>query len=227
MIRRPPRSTLFPYTTLFRSLLYVIIAGFSVEIPVIGTNEQSSRNLFFHVPMWMCMYANFTISVVYSVWYLATNDLRKDIVASSGGSVGVLFGLMGFATGALWSTYTWGGTIVNDPKQLTTGIALTIYLAYLVLRQSFTDLDKRARVSAIYNVFAFALLIPLTYIIPRMVDSLHPGSATSPGFSSKDTNHVMMRVFYPAIIGWVLLSIWIFTLRVRYKKLALKNLLHG
>src|SRR2546422_2543330 len=27
MIRRPPRSTLFPYTTLFRSLLVVIPAG--------------------------------------------------------------------------------------------------------------------------------------------------------------------------------------------------------
>src|SRR3712207_8223443 len=27
MIRRPPRSTLFPYTTLFRSLLYRNVAG--------------------------------------------------------------------------------------------------------------------------------------------------------------------------------------------------------
>src|SRR2546425_5684032 len=28
MIRRPPRSTLFPYTTLFRSLLLVVLSGF-------------------------------------------------------------------------------------------------------------------------------------------------------------------------------------------------------
>src|SRR5258706_3866220 len=27
MIRRPPRSTLFPYTTLFRSLHYVVVNG--------------------------------------------------------------------------------------------------------------------------------------------------------------------------------------------------------
>src|SRR2546425_5563003 len=27
MIRRPPRSTLFPYTTLFRSVLVVLVAG--------------------------------------------------------------------------------------------------------------------------------------------------------------------------------------------------------
>lgn len=208
-------------------ILYTIIAGFSVKVPAIGNNEQTTRNLFFHVPMWICMYTLFTISVVNSVWYLATNDLRKDIRAGSAGSVGVLFGLLGFVTGMLWATYTWGGTIVNDPKQMTTAIALTIYLAYLVLRLSFTDLDKRARVSAIFNVFAFALLVPLTYIIPRMVDSLHPGSATSPGFKSSDTDGTLMRVFYPAMLGWSLLAVWIYTLRARYKKLELKSILNG
>src|SRR2546426_6837247 len=29
MIRRPPRSTLFPYTTLFRSLIYVVVTLFA------------------------------------------------------------------------------------------------------------------------------------------------------------------------------------------------------
>src|SRR3989442_4754332 len=33
MIRRPPRSTLFPYTTLFRSLLLVVIA-LVIAVPV-------------------------------------------------------------------------------------------------------------------------------------------------------------------------------------------------
>lgn len=208
-------------------ILYTIIFGLSVRIPIISNNEQTSRNLFYHVPMWIAMYTQFAISVVYSVRYLASNDLKRDIVASSAGSIGVLFGLMGFATGSLWATYTWGGTLTDDPKQMSTALALLIYLAYLVLRLSFTDLDKRARVSAIFNVFAFALLIPLTYIIPRMVDSLHPGSSSSPGFRSKDTDGTMMQVFYPAMIGWALFSVWLFTLRVRYKKLALKKIIHA
>lgn len=208
-------------------LLYVIIGGFIVKVPVIGNNQQAARSIFFHLPMWMSMYTLFTISVVNSVWYLATNDLRRDVRASSAASVGVLFGVMGFFTGMLWATYTWGGTIVNDPKQMTTAIALTIYMAYLVLRLSFTDLDKRARVSAIFNVFAFALLVPLTYIIPRMVESLHPGSASSPGFSSQDTAGTIKMVLWPAFIGWTLLGIWIYTLRARYKRLVLKNILHG
>src|SRR2546425_6778990 len=31
MIRRPPRSTLFPYTTLFRSLARLAVSGFAVS----------------------------------------------------------------------------------------------------------------------------------------------------------------------------------------------------
>src|SRR5258708_23350878 len=33
MIRRPPRSTLFPYTTLFRSALLAVVFGFLVLLP--------------------------------------------------------------------------------------------------------------------------------------------------------------------------------------------------
>src|SRR5580698_7069975 len=46
MIRRPPRSTLFPYTTLFRSGLVAVraaIAEEAVEVPVIGLAERARR----------------------------------------------------------------------------------------------------------------------------------------------------------------------------------------
>src|SRR5689334_24592209 len=36
MIPRPPRSTLFPYTTLFRSLLLVVIVFVVVDIVLVG-----------------------------------------------------------------------------------------------------------------------------------------------------------------------------------------------
>src|SRR5438034_10765890 len=34
MIRRPPRSTLFPYTTLFRSIMSTDVPSFSAQTPV-------------------------------------------------------------------------------------------------------------------------------------------------------------------------------------------------
>src|SRR5260364_255143 len=42
MIRRPPRSTLFPYTTLFRSVAYVN-GGFSSDFTVDGTWTKTDR----------------------------------------------------------------------------------------------------------------------------------------------------------------------------------------
>src|SRR2546426_5283633 len=40
MIRRPPRSTLFPYTTLFRSLLALALVGSSYVIAMRGLAER-------------------------------------------------------------------------------------------------------------------------------------------------------------------------------------------
>src|SRR5258705_11712110 len=39
MIRRPPRSTLFPYTTLFRSRVFALLAEFSPEVDALSIDE--------------------------------------------------------------------------------------------------------------------------------------------------------------------------------------------
>src|SRR2546425_10028010 len=45
MIRRPPRSTLFPYTTLFRSLLIMTVnPGFGGQSYLAGSNEKIQRS---------------------------------------------------------------------------------------------------------------------------------------------------------------------------------------
>src|SRR5258708_10947936 len=47
MIRRPPRSTLFPYTTLFRSLQHDVARTFQLrfdDVPMPGYGTSSNRN---------------------------------------------------------------------------------------------------------------------------------------------------------------------------------------
>src|SRR5256885_7530717 len=39
MIRRPPRSTLFPYTTLFRSVAHVLVAALDLEAAHAGVDQ--------------------------------------------------------------------------------------------------------------------------------------------------------------------------------------------
>jgi heme exporter protein C len=191
-----------------------------MTFPFLNILEETIRNLFYHVPMWFAMMLLLLISVVYSILYLAKPEMEHyDVQATSFASVGVLFGVVGIATGALWAKHTWGAYWSFDVKQNTSAVALLIYLAYFVLRSSFDDMDKRARVAAIYNIFAFATLIPLLYIVPRMVDSLHPGMGGNPAFSKLDLDDTMRMVFYPAVFGWMLLGIWMANLGGRVERL--------
>jgi heme exporter protein C len=96
-----------------------------------------------------------------------------------------------------------------------------MYLAYLVLRNSIDEEQKRAKISAVYNVFAFPVMIVLLFILPRMTDSLHPGNGGNPGFGGYDLDNTMRLVFYPAVLGWMLMGVWIMTIRFRIRKVEL------
>jgi heme exporter protein C len=204
-------------------LFYTLIAGFLGEVPAKPILNETIRNLYFHVAMWMAMMITFIISLVYSILYLRTNKSVYDIYALEYAKTGIVFGSLGVLTGSIWARWTWGAWWSNDPKQLGAIIALLIYLAYLVLRNSMTDLDKRARIGAVYNIFAFAMLFPTIWIIPRMVESLHPGGMGNPALDTRDIDSRMRAIFYPAAVpGWTLLGVWITTLRVRLTVLAEK-----
>jgi heme exporter protein C len=201
-------------------LAYTFIAGFLGGVPAKPILNETIRNLYFHVAMWMAMMIFFIVSVVYSVRYLRTGKLYDDIYALEFANAGILFGILGLVTGAVWANYTWGKFWSNDPKQLGAAIAILIYLAYLVLRNSVTDLDKRARIAAVYNIFAFAMLFPTLWIIPRMVESLHPGGMGNPAFNTEDIDSRMRIIYwFGAVPGWTLLGLWMTSLRIRLKKL--------
>jgi heme exporter protein C len=204
-------------------LLYTFVMGFLGPVPAKPILNETIRNLYFHVAMWFGMMILFIVSLVYSIKYLRTNNHIFDIYALEYAKGGILFGCLGLVTGSIWAGFTWGAFWSNDPKQLGAVVALLIYFAYLVLRNSMTDMDKRARIAAVYNIFAFAMLFPTIIIIPRMVESLHPGGmGGNPAFNNIDPR--MEGVFWPgAVPGWTLLGVWIATLRIRLQLLAEKK----
>lgn len=214
----------------FILLMYTCTMGFLVEIPRLDDRmQQTVRNLFFHVPMWFCMQTLFIVSVIYAIRYLIKPHSKFDYYSLEYARTGVVFGLLGLITGAIWAKYQWGEAWSGDPKQNGAAVALLIYLAYFVLRGSLTDMDKRARIGAVYNIFAFAMLFPTIWILPRMTESLHPGgqgTEGNPGLNPNDTSAAMEMVFLPAVIGWILLGVWIATLRIRVRMITEKKLIH-
>ena len=200
-------------------LLYVITVGMLIDIPYLPKLKESIRNLFYHVPMWYTMLLCFLLSVVYGIIYLRKNQLKYDVISNEFVITGLCFGALGMITGMEWANVQWGAPWSNDPKQVGAGLTLLIYAAYRILRHSIKDYEKRARLAAVYNIFSFALLIPLVYIIPAHFASLHPDADNKPFEALKTQDNLLKYVSIPAMLAWPLLGIWIFDLRLRIQKL--------
>jgi heme exporter protein C len=198
-------------------VLFSIIMGFLGEVPRLPILHETIRNLYFHVTMWFAMIFVLGASVVSSIKYLSTSRIEDDMRAEHYANVGILLGSLGILTGSLWARFTWGGWWVNDPKLNGAAISILIYMAYVVLRNSMDEEQKRARVASVYNIFAFVMLIVFLLVYPRMnkVDSLHPGNGGNPAFSSYDLDSNMRLVFYPAVAGWIMMGMWLANLSYR------------
>ena len=184
---------------------------------------ETIRNTFFHVAIWMAMFIILLLSCYHSIQYLRLGDLVSDRKSASLTSVGLFFGIAGLLTGSMWAKYTWGAFWTNDIKLNMSAVAMLIYFAYWFLRNSIADTDSRARTSAVYNLFAFAALMILVMVIPRFSDSLHPGNGGNPAFAGEDLDNTLRAVFYPAIIAYTLLGLWMADLYYRYLHLEYKS----
>ncbi|MEI6765767.1 MAG: cytochrome c biogenesis protein CcsA [Bacteroidota bacterium] len=201
-------------------LVYTIIGGLLVKVPDLPVIHQSIRAIFFHVGMWFSMIVLMLISATGSVLYLRSNNLRYDTLANEAVNTGIFFGILGILTGSVWARYTWGVWWLNDPKLNGAAVSLLAYFAYRVLRSSLTDAQKKARLAAVYNIFAFVLMIVFMMILPRTAaDSIHPGKSGNPALTPGELDSNLRLVFYPAMIGWIMLGIWILNFRIKRKSI--------
>lgn len=200
-------------------VFYSLIGGLLFEVPKLPILNESIRNIHFHVTMWFAMIALFSYGFYCSIRYLATGAEKWDISSVESNNTGIFFGILGLLTGMIWAKFTWGEPWPSDPKLNSSAVAMLVYLAYLVLRGSMDEDQKRGRISAVYNIFAYPIMIALLFVLPRMTDSLHPGNGGNPGFSSYDLDSRLRTVFYPAVLGWIIIGIWIMQIRVRIARI--------
>ncbi|NQW41957.1 MAG: cytochrome c biogenesis protein CcsA [Bacteroidetes bacterium] len=206
-------------------VLYVLVYGLLIPLPSdVGMLDETIRNLFYHVPMWFGMMLIMLVAWIYSMLYLVKMNPNYDIYATELNNVGIIMGLAGLFTGMLWGFGTWGTPWTNDPKLNGVAVGMCMYGGYWLLQKSIHDNEKRARLIAVFNIFIFPLFIALIYVMPKLATfSIHPGSGDTVNFKTYNKTNNMQMVFYPAVIGWSLLFVWIAELRIRIKKLKLKK----
>lgn len=197
----------------------VIFAGFLGNIPQLDILEQSARNLYFHVPVWFSLMAATIVSAYHSLQHLRTGARIRDVRAREAAKIALVCGALGIVTGMVWARFTWyEGTGIwwnFDPKQSMAAVLLLIYGGYFVLRDAIDDDRSRGRISAVYNLFSVVTMPFLLYILPRQMESLHPGGEGSPAFSQTDLAPAMKWIFYPSVLGFLGLFWLLYTQRVR------------
>lgn len=196
----------------------VIFCGIVLPIPNIPALGDKARVLYFHVPMsWIAVLA-FFMSMWYSIRYLKTRDLDYDIKSFSSAQLGFLFCILATATGSLWAKFNWGSFWNWDPRQTSIFILLLIYGAYFALRSAIDSEETKARLSSVYSIIAAVTVPFFVFIMPRLVESLHPDPIiNSRGKINMDTT--MLIIFLSSLLGFTFLFLWCLNLKIRIERL--------
>lgn len=137
------------------------------------TMHDAQRIFYFHVPSWIAMFVAFFVSVFGNIAYLTTRSQRHDWLGVAGAEAGVVCCTIGLITGPLWGKPAWGIWWTWDARLTTTFILWLLYISYLLLRTMVEEADRRARISAVFGIFAF-LDVPLVYVSNRFWRTQHP-----------------------------------------------------
>ena len=176
----------------------------------------SFRIFFFHMPIAITAYLAFAVVFVASVFYLREKALKWDIYARSAAEIGALFSFLVLVTGSIWAKDAWGWYWIWDLRLTTSLVLFLVYLAYLMLRKSLEDPDKRARFAAVFGILGF-VSVPLSFLSIRLWRSAHPlmfgGNSGGSGGSGLEGTALQLTLAVN-FIAYILLFAALFAVKV-------------
>lgn len=197
----------------------LVIVGAFLFTPTAEGLGESTRILYFHVPCaWVAALA-FLVSAMYSIIYLKKQNAIYDMWASSSAEIGMVFTVLATITGSIWAKAIWHSYWNWDPRETSIFILLLIYAAYFALRSAVDDNEQKARLSAVYSIIAFVTVPFLIFVVPRILESLHPDPLINTE-GKINMNSKMLVVFLGSLTGFTFLYYWILKLKIGSYQLA-------
>ena len=160
---------------LFVRNLYVILN----VLPDEANQGAMYRIMFFHIPSWWTAGLALMLSAGTSIAYLRTGKLKYDTISVSVTEVAVVFLCIGLTTGMIWGRIIWGIWWTWDARLTSAFVCVLLYGGYLILRNGIADPTQRAKISAAFNLFAFAD-VPIVWYSIRFWRTQHPQPMTLP-----------------------------------------------
>lgn len=180
----------------------VMIAVYMIFMWVPNEKIQGpvSKIIYFHVASaWVGFFAFFVVFLA-GIMYLKTKNPHWDRVGLVSAEIGVLFTTIVLLTGPIWGRASWNTWWTWDPRLTTTLILWFIYVAYMMIRASLNDEDKKASYAAIFGIIGF-IDVPIVWMSIRWWRTIHPNVVSSEGFAMA-----------PSMVQTLLLGIVAFTL---------------
>jgi heme exporter protein C len=207
-------------STLFIVALYFVLF-YAPREAVMGDVQ---RVFYFHVSVGWVGGLAFLVTAIAGGVYLARRDRRWDDVARASVEIGVVFTFINIITGSIWARPIWNSWWTWDPRLVTATITELVYIAYLMLRQSIDDPDRRARFGAVYGIIGF-ISVPLTFLSIRIFRTIHPvvfGSGDPTALGAFDMDAKMRLAFFFSLFTFTFVYVTLFWHRLRLQHLAEK-----
>jgi len=160
--------------------LIAIWAAF-VHAPTEKEMGEVQRIFYFHVGAAWTGFLAFFVVFIAGIIYLIKRNLFWDELAASAAEIGVIFTTIVLTTGPIWARPIWNTWWPwGDPRVMTTLVLWLIYVAYLILRSSLAEGDKRARFAAVFGIIGF-IDVPIVWLSIRWWRTIHPVVITRTG----------------------------------------------
>ncbi|MBX3081281.1 MAG: cytochrome c biogenesis protein CcsA [Anaerolineae bacterium] len=222
----PSRTRILGILTVLTGLGFVLLLGLALfYAPTDATQGQVQRIFYLHMGAFFGGATAFLITVIAGVAYLRTRNLKWDRLAVSSVEVGLPLMTITLLTGAIWARPTWNTFWTSDPRLNSMAVMWLLYAAYLTLRNSLENPERRARFAAVYGILAFISVFYVFIVIRVRSDTLHPvvvgespvESQAEGGFRT-DASMAITLVF--SLVWYIVASITLLWHRVRMENLA-------
>src|SRR5580693_7227648 len=144
-----------------------------MQLPDEASQGMIYRIIFFHVPAAMTAMCCAGVTFVTSAVYLITKNLKYDAISVAVTEVGLAFLAANLVTGSIWGRIIWGIWWTWDARLTSALVCWLLYAGYLMLRHAIEEPTARARISAVFNIFAF-VDVPIVIFSIKWWRTQHP-----------------------------------------------------
>ena len=190
--------------------IYVI-----ARLPQEASQGAIFKIIFFHVPMAITAMLGAAVALFASAMFLITKNFRYDALAVSVTEVGLAFLAVNLVTGSIWGRIIWGIWWTWDARLTSALVCWLLYAGYLMLRRAIEEPTARARIAAVFNIFAF-VDVPIVIFSIKWWRTQHP----QPVFWGGGTIDPAMRMTAVLnLVALALLAVVLVLIRLRQEEM--------